>query len=353
MSSHSAYQPPSSQSAPSSLSPKPLSRFARLRKFCITFLAGCLAIALLARFILRAGNLSDLLATWQRAFQHPVLLVSGIALAGVSLLIGVTRWFILLKTLRVPLSFLDAVQFYATGHFFNSIGPGATGGDFVKATWIACRCLGHRTAAVTSIFVERFIGLTALLFFITLIMSLRRAFFSANPALTHLRQGVLIAFWVCVVTLVLFACLPWERLTQHRIFHATRSIDKLTALLLKACQAFQICLLHPVASLSAGLLSILNHVNDLCGAYLLSRSIGMTLPFKEFFVVTPIANTLAAIPLTPGGIGIRENTLQTLLDAQCVPRTDSTALGLLILLAFFIWALIAGLVVASSLRTSK
>ena len=46
-------------------------------------------------------------------------------------------------------------------------------------------------------------------------------------------------------------------------------------------------------------------------------------------VVSPLANTIAAIPVTPGGAGVRETTLQSLLTVIDIPPEASASLGLL------------------------
>ena len=79
----------------------------------------------------------------------------------------------------------------------------------------------------------------------------------------------------------------------------------------------------------------------------------MTVLFRDLLVISPIANTVAALPITPGGAGVRENTLQFMMDIVQVPRHESTALGILMFATILSWAFIAGLIMATGLRSGK
>jgi uncharacterized membrane protein YbhN (UPF0104 family) len=69
-------------------------------------------------------------------------------------------------------------------------------------------------------------------------------------------------------------------------------------------------------------------------------------------VVSPIANTVAAIPITPGGAGVRENILQEMLASVGVLKDESAALGLLMFSTLLIWAIV-GAIVGCMMHTKK
>lgn len=323
------------------------------KKVGLTVGAVALAVVLLGVFIHRAGNFDELCATLKSAVDRPAYLISGVALFSVSLLCGMTRWYILLRTLKLPVSYLEALRLYATGHFFNVIGPGATGGDFVKAAWIAVKCPDRRTAAITSIAAERLIGLIAMVFFVTTISFFRRDFFDHSRILTAFRSCIYLACAGSVIVVLLLTIIDWERVAK-KLHPAPGSLaEKILTTLLHIWRTFRVCLTHPLATVATFALSITNHITDVCCYYLLSRSISMTLPLRDLLVISPIANTVAAIPITPGGAGVRENTLQFMMDVANVPRTESTALGILMFGTIIFWAIIAGGIMATGFRTRK
>ncbi len=312
-----------------------------------------LAVLLLGVFIHRSGNLAELGATLQSATDRPGYLIAGVALFSVSLMCGMTRWYILLRTLKLPVTYLEALRLYATGHFFNVIGPGATGGDFVKAAWIAVKCPGRRTAAITSIAAERLIGLIAMVFFVTTISLFRRDFFDNSRILMAFRTCIYFACAAAIIVILLLTAIDWGRLAKKLHPAPNGLAEKILTTLLHVWETFRICLTHPLAAIATFALSITNHITDVCCYFLLSRAISMTLPLRDLLVISPIANTVAAIPLTPGGAGVRENTLQFMMDVVKVPRTESTALGILMFGTIMFWAVVAGLIMATGVKTRK
>lgn len=322
-------------------------------KWWLTLGAMVLACFLLGVFIYRAGNFAALCATLKSATRKPVYLATGVGLFSVSLMCGMTRWYVLLRTLKLPITYFDALRLYATGHFFNVIGPGATGGDFIKGAWIAVKCPNRRTEAITSIAAERLIGLIAMVVFVTTISLFRADFFSGNKILTVFRHCVYLSCFGCVVVILLLTVINWERLSRRLHPQPGRLPAKILNVMINMWQTFRICLTHPGAALATFALSIANHLTDVCCYYLLSRSISMTLPFRDLIVISPIANTIAAVPITPGGVGVRENTLQFMMDVVNVPRTESSALGILMFGTIIFWATLAGLIMATGLRKKK
>ena len=76
--------------------------------------------------------------------------------------VGITafRWQLLLKAQGIELGFLAATKWTYVGAFFNSVFPGLTGGDFLKAYYVSKETT-LRAAAATSVFVDRIVGLAA------------------------------------------------------------------------------------------------------------------------------------------------------------------------------------------------
>ncbi len=325
----------------------------RRRKIALTASAIVLAVILMTVFVLRAGDMHALGATLRSGARNPRYLIPGMALFSVSLLCGLTRWYILLRTLNLPVKYREALRLYASGHFFNVVGPGATGGDFVKAAWIAATCPGQRTTAITSIAAERLIGLVAMVVFVTTISLFRRDFFENSPILAAFRLCIYIACGVALSVLVLLTRVDWNRVARHAHPRPGSIRDTLLQTLLRVWETFRICLTHPLATGAAFALSILNHITDVCCYFLLSRAIGMQIAFRDLLVISPIANTIAALPVTPGGAGVRENTLQWMMDIVHVPRHESTALGILMFATILGWALIAGLIMLTAIRNER
>ena len=309
------------------------------------------AAGLFALLFRRAGDAGRIVETLAGAFRRPGWLAAGVALFSVSLFSGLMRWFVLLRTLRLPVPFADALRLYATGHCFNVLGPGATGGDLVKGAWIAVRCPGRRAEAVASIAAERLIGLFAMSVLLCALTFVRADFFDAAPWLPPLRRMLRIAFCIGVVILATFAVFDLEALVRRFPTAKEGGLRaRIGAVALRAWRTIRVCVTHPRAALAAFALSMVNFGADMLCWILLARSLGLSVPARDLAVVSPLANTVAATPVTPGGAGVRENALVSLLGAVGVPRADAAALGLLMFGVILFWALVCGAVMLLGAR---
>jgi len=318
-----------------------------LRRCARWLLPALLGVGLFALFLRRGGDAAAILAALRRAAARPALLVAGIAAFGGSLACGLVRWFTLLRALRLPVPFRDALRLYATGHCFNVLGPGATGGYLAKAAWIAMRAPGRRAEAIASIAAERLIGISTTLAYLAAMTWLRADFFAAYPPLGHalplFALGALLALFFLAIA-------PVDAIAARIHLPDGGAAAKVRDLSLRVWRTMRLCLTHPRATLAAVLFSLGNIASTILCWSLLARALGLSTRLRDLAVATPLADTAAALPLTPGGAGLRENMLQFLLDSLGVPRAGSTALGLLMFATILCWALLCAVL---ALRGSK
>ena len=88
----------------------------------------------------------------------------------------------------------------------------------------------------------------------------------------------------------------------------------------------------------------MNHSVFLVCIYCLGRGLELDMPFLDYVTVFPVINSIAAIPLTPGGIGTRENAAVYILGALGVPEAQAFSVSILIYGTILTWALFGGIV---------
>ena len=322
------------------------------KKFLIIF-AFSLAIVLLGAVIQKAGGIVAVANELGNAFyRHPFYVICGVLFFSVSLFCGITRWYILLRKLNLPLRYRDCIRLYAIGHFCNMLGPGALGGDVVKASWVAKTNPTKRTELITSIAAERFIGMIAMVFFVATICFCNFNFFNSHPELIAFRNIFFLIFFGLVAFLIILVVVDWGKYASKIKVRNGGFREKLLGIFVRSWETLRICLTHPWTTGGAFIISLVNHCVDVFCYFILSRSLELTVKFKELLVVSPIANTVAAIPITPGGAGVRENILQEMLASVGVLKDQSAALGLLMFSTLLIWAVI-GAIVGFVMRSSK
>ncbi len=112
---------------------------------------------------------------WQRHVieRHPIhaeFLALAFAFGLTALLLTFVRWYILVRAVDLPFRLTDAIRLGFIGFFFNTLMPGAVGGDAIKA-WFLAREQKRRTTAVATVIMDRAIALWALIWFVALLGS--------------------------------------------------------------------------------------------------------------------------------------------------------------------------------------
>ncbi len=299
---------------------------------------------LFAVLMWRAGGIGRVADTLALAKGRPLLLASGVLFFCVSLLCGAARWYLLLRILRLPIDAGECIKLYAAGHFFNMLGPGALGGDVIKAAFAARQCPGRGMDAVASIAAERFIGFLGLAVFIVTVCLVKSDLFAQNTVLSFLRSAIFAAAFAAAVVLAVLLLADWGKLAERYKPRSGSFSEKAVEGIVRLWRTFRFCLIHPSASVFVFALSLLNHFADVCCYFILSRSIGMSVSLGELLAVTPVTNVLASVPLTPGGVGVRENIMLTLMSEIGVGASESAALSLLMFFTLAVWASAGGLI---------
>ncbi len=106
-------------------------------------------------------------------------------------LLAYLRWFLLVRAVGLPFTLRDAFRLGMIGTLFNLVIPGAIGGDFVKAAYLA-REQTRKGQAIATIVIDRIVGLIGLF----VLAAATGAWFWSR--LDEDVQGVVIAAWIAL-----------------------------------------------------------------------------------------------------------------------------------------------------------
>lgn len=299
--------------------------------------------ALIAYLIGTMENKAHLLHALRTAASQWPWLIAGNLLFGVCLLLVIARWHLLLRSQELVLPFRRTLTLYFIGQFFNAFMLGATGGDLVKAYYAAKETHHRKTEAVTTVFLDRVIGLVTLVGIIVVVLLARIRLVRAHP---ETRVALVFFACVCATAVTAIAASAWRNLFDHVGFlRRLRERTRLGAMLNRIYTTFQIGFRRPAVMLSTIGLSLLNHVLNVASAMLLGRALNLRLPFADWLTAIPVINAVSAIPITPGGLGTREATATVMLNHVFqVPIENALLLSLLIYASTLVWSLVGGAV---------
>lgn len=212
---------------------------------------------------------------------------------------GILRWWFLLLTQGIRLPLLDAFRLSYIGLFFGNVIPGVTGGDLVKAAYVARRVPEARARAVTTIFVDRVLGLLALM----VLGSLAALVGVANPVF---RDAALLL--ICLLAVGGLCALPILFKRLRRACRAERVLRKLPFqdLLREVDAAIQLYRNRAGVVSLIFLFSMLGQVFGLIDAWFMARALGIELSILHVFIIVPIVQVFCIVPVSPGAWGVGE-----------------------------------------------
>jgi uncharacterized membrane protein YbhN (UPF0104 family) len=246
-------------------------------------------------------------ARWAYLIAAMMLMILGTALRAV-------RWQVLLQAVDMTVPLRRLVYLYFVGAFFNIFLPTGLGGDAVKMAELA-RSTRRAPEAIGTTLVDRATGLWVLFVLALLALPFSYTLLPEGwaPVVALGTLGGAVGGWVVMGT----PLVPWlgskVRLPgQEKLERFYRSVSRLGYRALgKAC----------LVSLVFDLLLILFNV-------LIAKGLNIDQPLGIFVLFTPIISFSLALPISIGGLGVREQTYVLLFGPLDVSKTAAAAMSL-------------------------
>ncbi len=270
-------------------------------------------------------------------FLVPQWAFLGLSLLGINLLIGSERWRLLLKTQDRPTTSFSAFKLSMIGMFFNYAMPGGVGGDVVKAYYFHKDHTNSKVISVTSVLMDRILGLYAMLLMGMIVMVYDHDHVATIPQLQSLFYVVTVV--TAVASLGLFLVFSGQ---VHRTGNLQKLIQKLPMAerLQRLYDSFYQYGRSPADLIKVILLSWAGQVVSIFFLILAGTLSGATAPWATYFLVAPLGFIAIGLPLTPAGVGIGQAAFYVLFNLYL--GSEST-LGPTIITAFQVGQLAWGL----------
>jgi len=266
--------------------------------------------------------------------------VASVLVMGSTLALGVVRWRMALQVQGLNLSWGRAVEISLVAHFFNSVLLGSNGGDVIKA-WYAARETHHKkTEAVLTVVVDRLIGLWAMLLFACAMMFLNARLLLDNA---WLRLLAMVVFAMMLAGSVVLGTAFWggvsKRWSGARAWLRRLPKGAWLETTLDSCRLFGHTQFFVTRSLGVSML-----LNAACVVQFLILAQGMNLSISPavMFVTVPVVICISALPVTPNGLGLRENVFVQILGVIGVDPTAALSLSLLAYAGSLFWSFVGG-----------
>jgi glycosyltransferase 2 family protein len=223
--------------------------------------------------------------------------------------------------------------------------PGSTGGDVLKA-YYASRHTPYRTRAVLSVFVDRLIGLIALVILGGTMAAAQ--YFTGAPQDPATRACGRIAL---VSALIVFGsiagALVFYRLPLRNALGLAWLLQKLPKQkqVKNAVETLEIYGNNKALVLQALFATFPVHITVVLSAMLAGNAFGLTLSPLYYFVAVPVIVLVGSIPISPQGAGVMEYFAILLTQKQGATVSQAFALTMSIRMVQIFWNLSGGIFV--------
>lgn len=213
------------------------------------------------------------------------------------------RWYLLLRMVGLRLGLGRVFRLHMIGIFFNGLIPGGTGGDLVKGYYVFKEYgQGKRALALTSMAMDRFLGLYALL-----CVGLGMSLLTRDLWQSHAFLRLNVLFYACVFALftasIAFFFSPWSRwFLEHPGLHKLPGGRFLTSLF----ESLMVYRSRPWGLVPALSLAIIVDFGLILIYFFFARALGSSMPFLHHGFVVPTLTMINGIPISPAGLGVGE-----------------------------------------------
>ncbi|NET62658.1 MAG: flippase-like domain-containing protein [Symploca sp. SIO2E6] len=242
----------------------------------------------------------DLQQTWIQFRQlSPVFVVIALIYYTILQWLSSWRWQIVLHPTEhfVPMDVLFTS--YLAGMFLNTFLPGSLGGD-VYRVYRVTQVTKDSQVALVSVFLERFSGLVVLSAIATLSLPLTFKLVESWDVIL-LCASIVTALIVGLVLIMSPQLLHWVEpwLVKFRLGSLAERLTKIQGLLLQFAQDQQ-------AVVSSTILSLIIQLGIIYYHYLIAQQLQLPVSFWQLLVFVPIVAVVTVLPISVGGLGVKE-----------------------------------------------
>ena len=264
-------------------------------------------------------------------------LTAAYASFSIVLLCAVLRWQLLLRAQHLILKIGPLIEYVMIGLFFNNFMLGATGGDLIKAYYVAKETHHKKTEAMTTVFIDRIVGMFALIC-IALVALL---FHMGDPKMRKVTLAILAFFGIFAVIALVFVNkqlikkIPFFEFLSGRIpFRQTLS---------RVYDAFYVYHDHKGVIVGAFLYSLFLQFIVVLIVYGLGKALSIQgVGLIHYLLLVPVISTVGALPISFGGLGLGEGAYVYFFNLVTEQSAKYLALALTMRFLGILWSLVGG-----------
>ena len=256
------------------------------------------------------------------------------------------RWHKLLRALGVDLPIRPIFSSFMGGVFFNAVLPSTIGGDVLRSVDLSAKTK-RPDKIIATVFVDRLSGYTGLSLVCFGLLIFGWKLVNTPSVIIHV---ILITGLLCLILLVLFNDFLYRKITgflEKSSRKKQEQFPKVVSLrqhLVKLHQQVYYFRSKPKVVIERILLSIIIQIISSVSFYILFLSLGIKINIVYCLIFQPIIGAITLIPISIGGLGLRDNMTRLFYSKVGIDSSFSIAASLVTFTFIIIGALVGGLV---------
>jgi len=264
-----------------------------------------------------------------------------LALPHINILISSLKWQWLLGALSIKESLGHLFSVYMIGTFFSNFLPSMIGGDIFRIFHLS-RNNSDAAGIIAATFTERFMGLTALISIVLLILC-HPKIYSVFPLITTLAPAALLIYILLLVFIFNRKYLVILEPLRH-----FKIVDRILVLIQEAQKHVINYKVRKRVVLASYFISFVFYVITMLTVYVASRTLNISIQFDVIMLVVPLVLLVGMIPISIGGLGLNESSYVFFFTLFGMTSVDAFSIALLLRVRILLTGIIGGMLFVNS-----
>lgn len=286
-------------------------------------------------FLFRQVDKRTLLEVIKNA--KPDLLLLAFIIYFSSYVLCLFRWEMLLKAAKIHLPLKRVIISIAGGHFFNLFLPSTIGGDVMRSIDLATHTRRPREVVAT-VLLDRLSGYVGLV--ILTLLALLFGWRLIQDTSVLLSVATITAILIAVL-LILFNRFIYTKI--NKLLHSPTA-GKIRESIKNLHQEMHIFKHHTEIIVKNLILSFIIQTISPLTFYIIALSLGIKINIIYFFIFLPIIGAITLLPISIGGLGLRDATAIFFFAKAGITKDLAFAMSLVSFFFIFVYAGIGGLI---------
>jgi len=261
--------------------------------------------------------------------------------------LGILRWQVLLKAADVVVPFSRITISYLMGLAINLFSPSTVGGDLARGIDLSIYASKSKPKILATVILDRIFGYIAIVLIASFSLIFGYKFIND--------KAVLISFGILVFVLLIILSILFSKNILNILLRVFGKVEIIKNSLIRFHEA--VSLFRLKSRLNAVIyvlfLSLVIQFGAVFLIYFLAQALKIDIAMIYFFVFVPIINAISMIPITIGGLGLRDSSAVYFFTRVGLSASAAFTLSLMTFLFFVISGIIGGIVYVFTLRPRR